>query len=258
MKTNVHLSICVQAFNEEIALRSAVEDLLMYLVPVVSTLDIIIVDDASTDSTRALADKLAREHESVRTVYHPVNMGIGACFRDALAVARGNYYTDFPGDHENSARELAQAVEHLKEGHLVTTHHRNSDPRPLRRRLVSRAYTAALNRILGLRLKYYNGLTVFPTVALRRVPLTVDGFFYSAEALVKVLRSGYRVTELDYPLRARESGRSTALGVVSLCRSVRDCLRLLRELRRTSRTRTVPERMVPGWSPSKHNYVVGS
>lgn len=231
MIPDVHLSICVQAYNEEDTLAEAVGDLLARVGPVVGRLDVIIVNDGSSDATPRIAESLAAEHAEVQVLHHKTNQGIGACFRSALAAAHGDYYTDFPGDHENSAGEIVQALRHLDTDCLVTTHHRGVDPRPLRRRLISYTYTGLLNATLRLRLRYFNGLTIFPAEALREMPLTINGFFFSAEALVRMLRAGYEVKELSYPLQKRDGGKSTALGIRSLFRAVRDVVVLLRALR---------------------------
>jgi len=226
MNPPISLSICVAAYNEAPTLKGAVNDLQQELSGAVSSLDIIIVNDGSTDDTAAVAARLA-EHPDVRVITHAENQGVGAAYRHALSRASGDFFTDFPGDHENRAAELRQALEHVSKELLVTTHHVTTDPRSPFRRWLSRTYTALLNRLKGLNLTYYNGLTIFPTAALKRVTLRASGFFYSAEALIKVLDLGYAIKERDYPLDARSSGESTALSISSLCRAAKDFRHLL-------------------------------
>ena len=227
MPEPIHLSVVVPALNEEAALAGAVEDLLKELRPEVAGLDVIVVDDGSTDRTPAIADTLAAEHPEVRALHHPVNRGIGAAYRTALAAAQGDHLVDFRGDHENAAAELAQAVRHVRPGALVTTHHLSSDPRPWFRKLISRTYTGLLCLLFRQRVKYFNGLTVFPTCVLRECPPLSDGFFYSAETLIRALRKGLELVELEYPLRKRESGTSSALRLSSLRQAIRDIRRMV-------------------------------
>ena len=222
------LSVCVPALNEEHSLRGAVEDLLATLVPVVSQLDVIVVNDGSTDGTGCVADELAEAHACVRVLHHAQNAGLGASIRNALAVAREDWFVYFPADHENSALELAQAVAHVEPECLVTTHHLSSDPRPFRRRWISKTYTGILNLLFGLRLKYYNGLTLHPTAAMRQVPLVASGYLCNAEVMIRMLKRGYRVKELEYPLRKRDSGKSTALRLRTFVCLAEDCVRVWR------------------------------
>jgi glycosyltransferase involved in cell wall biosynthesis len=227
MAEEFSISICVPAFNEERNLREAVEDLLQTLSTSVQKLDIIIVDDGSTDSTPRLADWLAKEYHQVRAIHHIKKMGIGVSYRDALAIAQGDYFTWFPGDHENSAQEFILCMPHLRKDTVVTCYHRWQDPRSSFRRFISQSYTYFLNKLFHLNLKYYNGLTVFPTSVLRSLSLAANGFLFTAENLIKAIKKSYRIVELPAPLRGRTFGRSNALTFSSAKQTARDIFRIL-------------------------------
>lgn len=218
----ISISICVPSFNEERFLRAAVEDLVITLSHVVQKLEVIIVNDGSTDSTPQLTEQLARTYSQVKVIHHQRNSGIGVCYRNALAVARGDYFTWFPSDHENSAEQFIQCLPYLRERTIVTCHHRGQDPRLALRRYLSRSYTWILNKYFHLNLKYYNGLTIFPVSLLRSFPLVTDGFALAAESLIRAIQSGYQVVELPAPLKNLPKGDSKALSFVSLIRMVRD------------------------------------
>lgn len=231
-QATLSLSVCVPAYDEVDSLRGAVEDLMAHVAPVVSRLEIVIVDDGSQDGTGPLADRLASEFPAVRVLHHPRNLGFGLSYRTGLAAATGDWFTYFPADHENVAAELVQAITHVRPGLLVTTHHISTDPRPWSRRLLSRTYTHVVNLLSGLRLKYYNGLTFYPTESLRAIPLGANGFLMQAEAMVRLSRRGFRIVELEYPLGRRRTGRSAAVRLPALRQAARDCLRIWRAGRR--------------------------
>jgi glycosyltransferase involved in cell wall biosynthesis len=229
----VSLSICVPAFNEEGGLKGAVEDLLSTLSPLVRGLEIIIVDDGSTDLTARIAAELTRQYPQVKMIQHRRNLGIGVSYRDGLEVARGDFYSWFPADRENSAEEFKQCLAHLGGDTITICHHQGQDLRPPMRKMVSSGYTWFLNKCFHLDLKYYNGLAIFPVAALRPLRLKAEGFVFLAESLIKAMRSGYRVIELPAPLRKRGSGRSKALGLPAIRQMANDILRIL--LKRDSR-----------------------
>ncbi|HSH22824.1 MAG TPA: glycosyltransferase [Acidimicrobiales bacterium] len=56
----------------------------------------LIVDDASTDATEELADKLAADDGRIRVVHHAVNRRLGGTIKTGLAQSRGQLvlYTD--------------------------------------------------------------------------------------------------------------------------------------------------------------------
>jgi len=215
MQNNINISICVPAFNEEESLREAIEDLLMTLSAVVRELELIIVNDGSTDSTAQLAEQLAKKYNQVKIIHHKKNLGLGVCYRDALAIARGDYFTWFPSDHENSAAEFIQCLPYLKERTMVTCYHQGQDPRSALRRWISGSYTFILNKYFHLNLKFYNGLTIFPISLLRSLPLFANGFVLVAESLIRAIQSGYQVVELPAPLKNRVGGKSKAFTFIS-------------------------------------------
>ena len=236
MNEQFSISVCVPAFNEAAALKDAVKDLFETLSSLVGGLEIIIVNDGSTDATATLAQELSRDYDQkIRVIHHPVNLGLGASYKDALAIAQGQYFTWFPGDHENSAQELAQCLPYLAQDTVVTSYHGESDKRTWFRRRLSHLYTGILNKYFRLRIKYYNGLAIFPTGVLRSCPLISNGFALSAESLIRTIRSGCKVVELLYPLEKRQGGRSNAISFFSLFGMSKDLIRNLVFLIRKTR-----------------------
>lgn len=229
MGESISISVCVPAINEEKTLKETVDDLVSTLSSYVQKLEIIIVDDGSTDYTPWLAEEIARTYLKVKVIHHKENLGIGTCYRNALAIAQGDYFSWFPGDHENSAEEFVQCLPYLKNDTLVTCHHKIVDPRSFFRRFISSIYTLGLNKYFHLDLKYYNGLTIFPTSVLRSLPLVSNGFVVFAEGLIRAVQRGCQVVELPAILRKRRWGKSKALTILSVRRTIRDLLRVLIE-----------------------------
>lgn len=224
---NFSLSVCVPAFNEERTLALAVKDLINTLSSKVKELEIIIVDDGSIDSTYQLAAKLEEEYPRVKVLHHERNLGLGTSYRDALKEAKGDYFTWFPGDHENSAAQFIQYFPYLEKDTVVTSNHLGYDQRSFFRHLISRSYTWIFNFCFHLNLKYYNGLSIFPTAVLRSFPIVSEGFSLPAESMIKAVRKGCRVVELTVPLSKRNWGKSKALTLSSLGRMLKDSFIIL-------------------------------
>lgn len=221
-------SVCMPAFNEEENLRGAADDLIKTLSFYVKEIEIIIVDDGSTDNTLRVAKEIAQEYPEAKVLHHKKRLGIGACYHDALAVARGDYFSWFPADHENSAAEFIKCLPYLTNATIVTCHHLGQDPRSVWRRCVSRSYTWVLNKYFHLNLKYYNGLTIFPTPLLHSLSLVSHGFLFTAENIIKAIKKGYRVIELSVPLVGRKGGNSKIFTILSISQTIKDILYILK------------------------------
>ncbi|MFD1719769.1 glycosyltransferase family 2 protein [Georgenia deserti] len=72
--------------------------------------DVVIVDDASTDDSRDVAAALAREDGRVRVLTNPTNRGPVVTFNRGLAAARGEYLVRLDADDLLTPGALSRAV----------------------------------------------------------------------------------------------------------------------------------------------------
>jgi len=228
MTKDLSISVCVPAFNEESNIDNAVEELFNTLSRCLDKFEIIIVDDGSIDLTGELAERLSKKHDQIKLIKHTENLGIGRCYRDALRIAEGKYFTWFPSDGEDTAEEILQCIILAEGGAIVTSYHTAYDRRSALRRMLSSLYTLILNTLFDQQLKYYNGLSVVLTQRARAMTLVSDGFFCNAEIILRAVKSGCRVIEMETPLAKRHSGRSKALTFGSFKRAAKDFIRILR------------------------------
>lgn len=228
MKKDISISIMVPALNEERTLKAAVLDLQNVLLEKVEFLEIIIVNDGSNDSTYEIARNLSESFPYIKVINHKSNSGIGVCYKDALKVARGLYFTWFPADCEDSAETFLSFLPYLSEDTVISCHHLGSDPRSFFRKALSKIYTFTINSYFGVHVSYYNGITVLPTKVARSFPLVSRGFSWSAENLLRAMKKGCRLKEIYLPLNSRNYGKSKALTVFSLSRMTKDLFRLFR------------------------------
>src|SRR5690349_919704 len=84
------LSVVIPCFNEEGTLRKCVERVLTLRGGELD-LQIIIVDDYSSDRSLSIALELASVHPEIRVLKHERNRGKGAALRTGFRAACGNY-----------------------------------------------------------------------------------------------------------------------------------------------------------------------
>jgi glycosyltransferase involved in cell wall biosynthesis len=213
----------VPAFNEQTDLEVTVETLLRALVRTVDDYEIVVVDDGSTDATPTIADRLACRHPAVRVLHNESNMGLGYSYVRGVDAAQKQAAVFVPADNGWPYESLLGLFRLLGRADVVTSYSTNLEVRPLGRRVISSAYTRVLNSLFGHRLRYYNGLTVYPTAFLRSRPVTTFGFGFMAEVLLKALARGLSYVEVGLPIAERVGGESKALrprNVVSVVATV--------------------------------------
>jgi len=101
------LSVLVPVYNEERTLRTIIARI--RAVPLV--LEIICVDDCSTDASRQILQELLAGGEVDRVILQPVNMGKGAAIRTGARAARGGVIVVQDADLEYDPAEYPRLIQ---------------------------------------------------------------------------------------------------------------------------------------------------
>ena len=106
----VRLSIVVPCYNEARTLRECLKRTLAIQNEALR-LEIIVVDDASTDDSLAIARDVASLHSEVIVLQHEVNQGKGAALRTGIRKATGDIVAIQDSDLEYDPRDLKRMIE---------------------------------------------------------------------------------------------------------------------------------------------------
>lgn len=83
------LSLVIPCYNEESTLESIVDEVLKLKDEI--ALELVVVDDCSTDGSREVAQKLAAKHSEIKLCFHDKNMGKGAALRTGFMETTGDF-----------------------------------------------------------------------------------------------------------------------------------------------------------------------
>ncbi len=100
------LSVLIPAYNE----RPTIREVLAQVASVPVDMEIIVVDDGSTDGTREILRELEADQARLRVTFHERNLGKGAAIRTALAQARGEISIVQDADLEYDPRDYCRAA----------------------------------------------------------------------------------------------------------------------------------------------------
>src|SRR5204863_7643406 len=100
------LSMFFPAYNDGGTIASLVILAVQVAGKLTPDFEVIVVNDGSSDSTKAILDDLVRTYPQVRAIHHPSNHGYSAALRTGLSAATKEpiAYTD--GDAQNDPAEL--------------------------------------------------------------------------------------------------------------------------------------------------------
>jgi glycosyltransferase involved in cell wall biosynthesis len=106
------LSVVIPCFNEVATIRAIIER----VAEQPFELEIIVVDDGSTDGTRDVLSELARAHENLRVILQPANAGKGAALRRGFREARHDLVIVQDADLEYDPDDYRALIAPITEG----------------------------------------------------------------------------------------------------------------------------------------------
>ena len=200
----------------------------------IGSYEILIVDDASTDTTGALADKLASADRRIRVVHHPVNRKLGGSVKTGLAEAGGALvlYTD--ADMPFDLADLTKAVRLLRvyDADIVSAYRFDRTGEGWQRALYSFVYNLLVRSLLGLSVRDVNfAFKLVRREVLDHVELRSEGSFIDAELLARAKHLGFHIIQFGVDFFPRSRGVSTLSSPSVILRIVKEMSALLPDIR---------------------------
>jgi len=231
------ISVIVTAMNEERNLRASVDAALRAVAPRFPRYEIIIVDDGSDDGTFEIARSLADANARIRVHRNSRNLGLGRSYRIGIDLAACEYTSWVAGNNMLSLAALERVYDRVGERDMVVSYILQ-DVRPLRRRIVSRAFTLVMNRLFSLNMHYYTGPCVFRSDVAKRLPSGAPGSVFVAELLIRLLRERQSYVEVGLQPLPRSGGATKTFRFKNVLDVFASVIRLFWELRVAGGKRT--------------------
>ena len=203
--------VVMPAYNAEKTLRQTYEELPLEYID-----EVILVDDASKDSTTAIARELG-----IRTILHRENRGYGAnqktCYTEALRHGADIVVMIHP-DYQYSPRLATAMASMIASGHYdvvlgsrILGGMSLKGGMPLYKYIANRFLTLFQNLMLSAKLsEYHTGYRAFSRRVLETLPLNEnsDDFIFDNEMLTQAVHFGFRIGEISCPTRYFEDASS--------------------------------------------------
>lgn len=205
------LSILMPVYNERATLAAAVKDVLDVSFP--CDVELVIVDDGSTDGTRELYGAWSADPR-VSVHLHERNRGKGAAIATAAAVATGDYVIMCDADLEYAPAEIPSLLAPVLQGDAKVvygtrtfgSHNSYSFVYVLGNKAVTLCANVLFNCYLS---DLETCFKLVPADLYRDLKIRERGFGMEAEVTAKLLRHGVRPYEvaISYKARSREAGK---------------------------------------------------
>ncbi|TSC97172.1 MAG: family 2 glycosyl transferase [Candidatus Berkelbacteria bacterium Licking1014_2] len=229
MKKRFKLSIIIPAYNEKKTLAAIAERVLAVKIAG-GAKEIIIVNDASTDTTAAAADRLAREKSIVKVIHHVKNQGKGAAIRTGFAAATGDIVLIQDADLEYDPSEYPRLLQPILDDRAdVVFGSRFQGGQPHRalyywHAVGNRWLTALSNMLTNLNLTDMECCyKVFTKTAVKKILPTLQSktFDIEPELVAKAAKNRFRIYEVGVSYYGRTYAEGKKINWRDIGRAVR-------------------------------------
>lgn len=200
------LSVVVPVLNEAATLRTLHQELAEVAAQHDYALQIILVDDGSTDDSWEVIADLAAKDPCVEGIRFRRNFGKAAALSAGFDAAVGDVIVTMDADLQDSPAELPKLLAKLDEGLDVVSGWKQTRRDPWHKRWPSKAFNALVGRLTGVRLHDHNcGFKCYRRDVIHEIRL-----YGELHRFVPVLAAarGFRVGETAVEHRPREHGES--------------------------------------------------
>ncbi|MGZ4788589.1 MAG: glycosyltransferase [Terriglobales bacterium] len=204
--TSFRLSVLVPVYNERHVVEASVRRVLALEHPLIRELEVIVIDDCSTDGTSDVLRRLAESDPRITLICHETNKGKGGALRTGIAQATGDVCIVHDADFEYNPADIPSLlVPFAEEGadavfgsrYLSASYRRAL---MYRHTLMNKGLTSLSNWLTDLHLTdmetCYKAVN---TTLLKSIPIRSNDFRFEVELTFKLAKRGARVFEV--PIR---------------------------------------------------------
>lgn len=224
------LTFFFPAYNEEENVAETISRALTEVGPLVDgSIEVLVIDDGSTDRTRELALAAAAAEPRV-TVFSQANRGYGGALRAGFDNARGELIGFSDGDLQFDLKEFSRLLERLDDAAKpvdAVIGYRIKRRDPPHRIFIAKTYNLIASVVFGLRVRDIDcAMKLFRREVFDGLPLSTDSPFLSAELLIKLHARGERIAQVGVTHYPRAAGTNTGASFRKILRTFRDIARL--------------------------------
>jgi glycosyltransferase involved in cell wall biosynthesis len=249
------VSLVIPMFNEEENIEHAIACAAEALEDCSDDWEVVIVDDASTDSSAEIVERLAAADPRIRLLRHQVNQKLGGTLRTGYGAAAKSLVVYMDADLPFDPHVIGQAIKALRvtRADMVAGYRLDRTAEGLRRTIYSYLYNTLIGLLFGWPHRDINfSFKLMRREVLQAVELRSEGSLIDAELIVKAKNLGFVIQQLGLDYFPRTRGLSTLSSPAVIGKILRELVRLYPEMRHPRRREDVSQAAEPSPQVAGH------
>ena len=230
------LSVFLPTYNEEGNIKKVIENTKKVLQKNVKNWEIIIVNDGSKDSTKDIANKLAKLDKRIRVVSHDENKGYGSALKTGFENSKYPWVAFTDSDGQFDFAEITKFIKESDNADLILgVRKKRADS--LARKIFTFGWSLLARIMLGLKARDYScGFKMIKKkVYVDILPLVGEEKVTQIEMLVKARKKGFRFAEIPVSHYPRKFGQPTGAKLKVVIKSLIDMFMLFGKMHKISK-----------------------
>lgn len=237
MRIKKSLSVIVPFYNEEKELPLLLRDLIKFEGKNSSFIfEYVFINDGSKDNSLRIINNLKKTAKQkisskIKILSNVKNIGWSKTLLRGYRESRGDYVLFIPGDGEARLTQFLKKINFEKKD-VIIFQRKSMLYRPIDRIIISYIYRFLISIIFFTRFVDFNGLIILKRDIIKKINISSNSFFVSAEIIVKSYKLGFKVDcENSFKLFPKKKYKSTSLNFKQFFLIIKDAIITLRFIR---------------------------
>ncbi len=208
---SITLSYIIPAYNEEAIIRESIERFtkdLTNLSDIISSYEIIIVDDRSTDRTAEIVAHISTQDQRIRLIQQKRNGGVGRAILTGLTAATMDWISVNCVDQPFKTSDIRKLAPFFQDNDLIIICRKNRSANHWYRKLTSYGNYALIRFILWSGVHDFQFAQFYRREQLAQMNIVTRGTLVPPEMILRCLHQGARTSEIFLDFHKRPGGKA--------------------------------------------------
>ncbi len=222
------ISLIIPVYNEEMHVEESLKKMMRELDSLSLKYEIIVVESGSSDNSRNIIERTAKEYDCLMLIHQEKREGMGSAVRAGFNRAKGDYLFWIDSDLPYDLKYLKESCQIIGNAHLVAGYRLTRGTESFKRAVYSRIFNFLANLLFSIHLKDINfSFKLFKREIFNDIEITSNSSFFAAEILAKCRRKNYKIKQIPVEYKAREQGKSKLGNIKTIFAILREMIKFL-------------------------------